>query len=540
LSIRRVANSSRHAHSFFDFNQDQYEKQIFNFAADRDDLRDKRSSRANGAVAGRFGIAVGVTCAKIHLCDASRSGDGSSRQLPKVRHETRAAETQQQTLNVQRPTSNEEKVGAIDLNRPHHEHPPSVAAATFGAAGMSMQSSVNIADPMSRENSGTAWVPDSTPMYGRMFMLGDDMLMLHGAIFPRYTNVSTRRGDDRIDAPNWIMAMYSHPINETMQLGGRLMMSLDPLTEGGRGYPLLFQSGESWHDQPLHDRQHPHDLFDELSVSLSQKFDVDLSAYFYFGYPGEPALGPPTFMHRLSAMDDPDAPIAHHWQDSTHVTFGVATAGVQWRSIKIEGSVFNGREPDEDRYDFDRPRFDSFSGRVSWNPTQNLALQVSHGYIKSPEAVEPDVKRHRTTASAIYNQPLGQDRNWSTSFVWGQNNDSGETTQSFLLETNFQRGRDTVYARWERVEKSGHELVLADGDLDKIFPVNAATIGYVRDLTHGHDVDVGLGAQFTINDFPDRLDRYYGDGLGYAFEFFLRIRPSQHVHLAMQHSDEMK
>ena len=444
------------------------------------------------------------------------------------------------TSNVQRPTSNEEKVGAIDLNRPHHEHPPSVAAATFGAAGMSMQSSVNIADPMSRENSGTAWVPDSTPMYGRMFMLGDDMLMLHGAIFPRYTNVSTRRGDDRIDAPNWIMAMYSHAINENMQLGGRLMMSLDPLTEGGRGYPLLFQSGESWHDQPLHDRQHPHDLFDELSVSLSQKFDVDLSAYFYFGYPGEPALGPPTFMHRLSAMDDPDAPIAHHWQDSTHVTFGVATAGVQWRSIKIEGSVFNGREPDEDRYDFDRPRFDSFSGRVSWNPTQNLALQVSHGYIKSPKAVEPDVKRHRTTASAIYNQPLGQDRNWSTSFVWGQNNDSGETTQSFLLETNFQRGRDTVYARWERVEKSGHELVLADGDLDKIFPVNAATIGYVRDLTHGHDVDVGLGGQFTINDFPDRLDRYYGDGLGYAFEFFLRIRPSQHVHLAMQHSDEMK
>jgi len=405
---------------------------------------------------------------------------------------------------------------------------------------MSMQSSVNIADPMSRESSGTAWVPDSTPMYGKMFMLGDDMLMLHGAIFPRYTNVSTRRGDDRIDAPNWIMAMYSHPINETMQLGGRLMMSLDPLTEGGRGYPLLFQSGESWHDQPLHDRQHPHDLFDELSVSLSQKFDVDLSAYFYFGYPGEPALGPPTFMHRLSAMDDPDAPIAHHWQDSTHVTFGVATAGVQWRSIKIEGSVFNGREPDEDRYDFDRPRFDSFSGRVSWNPTQNLALQVSHGYIKSPEAVEPDVKRHRTTASAIYNLPLGQDRNWSTSFVWGQNNDSGETTQSFLLETNFQRGRDTIYARWERVEKSGHELVLADGDLDKIFPVNAATIGYVRDLTHGHDVDVGLGGQFTINDFPDRANRYYGDGLGYAFEFFLRIRPSQHVHLAMQHSDEMK
>jgi hypothetical protein len=432
---------------------------------------------------------------------------------------------------------------ANGMAMPHHEHQPSqgygsagqpsVAAATATSGHemhMTMQSSVNVADPMSRESSGTSWVPDSTPMYGRMWMFGDDMLMLHGGIFPRYTNVSTRRGDDRIDAPNWIMGMFSHSLAENTQLGFRAMMSLDPLTEGGRGYPLLFQSGETWHDQPLHDRQHPHDLFDELSVTLSQKFTDDLSAYLYFGYPGEPALGPPTFMHRLSAMDNPDAPIGHHWQDSTHVTFGVATAGVQWRNVKIEGSAFTGREPDEERYDFDQPRFDSFSGRVSWNPTQNLALQVSHGYIKSPEALEPNVKRHRTTASAIYNQPLGHDTNWSTSFVWGQNNDSGETTESFLLESNYQRGRDTVYGRWERVEKSGHELVLADGDLARIFPVSAYSIGYVRDLTHGHDVDVGLGAQFTINDFPDRLNRYYGDDLGYAFEFFLRIRPSQHSH----------
>ncbi|HET9418588.1 MAG TPA: heavy metal-binding domain-containing protein [Chthoniobacterales bacterium] len=404
---------------------------------------------------------------------------------------------------------------------------------------MSMQSSINLADPMNRESSGTAWVPDSTPMYGRMFMLGDDMLMLHGAIFPRYTNVSTRRGDDRIDAPNWIMAMYSHPFSETTQLGGRLMMSLDPLTEGGRGYPLLLQSGESWHDQPLHDRQHPHDLFDELSLSLSHKVDVDLSGYFYFGYPGEPALGPPTFMHRLSAMDNPDAPLGHHWQDSTHVTFGVATAGIQWRNVKVEGSSFTGREPDEDRYDFDQPRFDSFSGRVSWNPTQNLALQFSHGYIRSPEALEPDVNRHRTTASAIYNLPLGHDTNWSNSFVWGRNNDAGEKTNSVLLETNYQRHRDTIYARWEWVEKSGHELVLKDVDLAKVFPINAVTVGYVRDLSHGNGIDVGLGGQFTLDFWPNDLDRYYGGGPSYGFEVFLRIRPSLHSHAERVHSEDI-
>ena len=321
------------------------------------------------------------------------------------------------------------------------------------------------------------------------------------------------------------------------------MMSLDPLSEGGRGYPLLFQSGETWNGEPLHDRQHPHDLFDELSFSLSQKFDHDLSAYIYFGYPGEPALGPPTFMHRPSAMDDPDAPIGHHWQDSTHVTFGVATAGLVWNrfgGIKVEGSIFTGREPDEDRYNFDHPDFDSYSGRLSWNPTRNLALQVSFGYIKSPEAIDPELNRHRTTASAIYNLPLGNDSNWSNSFVWGQNNDTGQgKTQSFLVESDYQRGQNTVYFRWERVGKSGEELVLNPAADTRVFPVAAYTLGYVRDLSHGNGIDIGLGTQFTINNRPDTLDRYYGDDLGYAFQFFLRIRPSQHSHGEHDHAEHV-
>jgi hypothetical protein len=444
------------------------------------------------------------------------------------------------TPNAQRPISNADH-SSHDMDDEHAMHgangmamPEHSLSSDSGAAGernMSMHSSVNITDPMSRESSGTSWVPDSSPMYGRMFMFGDDMLMLHGAIFPRYTYVSTRRGDDRIDAPNWVMAMFSHSLGENTELGLRTMMSLDPVTEGGRGYPLLLQSGESWHDQALHDRQHPHDLFDEISVSLSQRFGKGLSTYAYFGYPGEPALGPPTFMHRPSAMDDPDAPISHHWQDSTHVTFGVATAGIQWREVKIEGSIFTGREPDEQRYDFDRPRFDSYSGRISWNPTPDLALQVSHGYIKSPEGLEPDVNRHRTTASLIYNRVLGPDSNWATSLVWGQNDDTHEgKTESVLIEANYQRERDTVYGRWERVEKSGHELVLARGDLNGIFPINAVSIGYVRDLSHIKGVDIGLGAQFTVDVWPDELDRYYGDQPGFAFEVFLRVRPSLHRH----------
>jgi hypothetical protein len=199
--------------------------------------------------------------------------------------------------------------------------------------------------------------------------------------------------------------------------------------------------------------------------------------------------------------------------------------------LKIEGSIFKGREPDERRYDFDEPKLDSFSGRISWNPTKDLALQISHGYMHSPEELEPEANRHRTTASLIYNRALGPDSNWSTSIVWGKNHDSGHgKTQSVLAETNYQHGRDTFYARFEHVEKPGHELVLDPIDEDRVFPINAWTLGYVRDLAHANGIDVGLGGQVTINDVPGDLDRYYGDGVPLAFQVFLRVRPSLMAH----------
>src|SRR5205823_6600481 len=145
------------------------------------------------------------------------------------------------------------------------------------------------------------------------------------------------------------------------------------------------QTGESYQGVKLVDIQHPHDLFDEISVAYSQRFSESIAAYLYAGYPAEPALGPPVFMHRPSAMSNPIAPLSHHWIDATHVTFGVATAGVVLNNWKLEGSYFNGREPDENRYDFDPIQLNSYSGRLSFNPSNDLALQLSSGLIKNPE-----------------------------------------------------------------------------------------------------------------------------------------------------------
>jgi hypothetical protein len=392
-----------------------------------------------------------------------------------------------------------------------------------------MLSTVDLLAPMNQEGSGTSWLPSSTPMYGRMYMRGGNMYMVHGAITPRYVNVPTERGQKDFSAPNWVMGMYGHALSPTQQLGVRAMLSLDYITNGNDGYPLLFQSGESYRGKRLVDRQHPHDLFSELAVAYSQKVSSRTSAFAYVGYPGEPALGPPTFMHRLIALDYPDSPLGHHWTDATHISFGVGTVGVNFGGkFKAEGSVFTGREPDERRYDFDRPRFDSQSGRLSWNPDARNAFQVSYGFIKEPETLEPGVNQNRTTASWLYNRPLGADRNFTTSLVWGRNHlSSSGSTDAYLAEAVYQSGRDSVFTRLETVKKTGEELNLAESDHDRKFNVGAYTVGYLRDISHNKGIDVGVGGTITVNTKPSALDPYYGSGNPVSFQIMFRLRPSK-------------
>ena len=263
-------------------------------------------------------------------------------------------------------------------------------------------------------------------------------------------------------------------------------------------------------------------------MTYSYKFDAKRSFYLYAGLPGEPALGPPTFMHRQSASNNPDAPIGHHWQDATHITFGVVTAGFSFGKVKVEASAFNGREPDDNRYAFDKPRLDSFSGRLSWNPTKNLAFQISHGYLQNPERSEPDVHvLRKTTASAIYNRKFDDDHNWASTFVWGQNYANGERTNSVLFESNYDFRKNAIFGRFETVQKSGHDLVLAHALEHNIFRVNSLSMGYIRDVVKDKGIDVGLGGMFTANFNPAILTPYYGGTTHGGWQLFMRFRPSR-------------
>jgi hypothetical protein len=304
---------------------------------------------------------------------------------------------------------------------------------------MEMQTAAPLGISAQREGSGTSWLPDVTPMYAVHLEAGEWNLMVHGNGFLQYINEGSDRGDSQFGSINWIMAMANREAAGG-RFTSRVMMSLDPFTVGKCGYPDLLASGELCKGAQLHDRQHPHDLFMEVAVRYQHPINDQLAYEIYGGPVAEPALGPTAFPHRVSALPNPIAPISHHWFDATHVSFGVVTGGVYGRRWKAEGSLFNGREPDENRDDFDFGTLDSYSGRFWFLPTDRWALQVSAGHLKEAElrpGGEPPVDVDRVTTSVTYHRPLQGTGVWATTVAWGRNSDPAEdATHAFLFETS--------------------------------------------------------------------------------------------------------
>jgi hypothetical protein len=353
------------------------------------------------------------------------------------------------------------------------------------------------------------------------------MYMVHGNVFVRYnsqdiTNKGTR-GDSKIDAPNWVMAMGQRRVGKRGLFRFSTMFSLDPLF-GGDGYPLLFQTGETFQGKPLVDRQHPHNLFSELSVGYTHMLSKDADVFAYLAYPGEPALGPVAFMHRPSSLNNLDSPLGHHWQDATHITFGVATLGFRYKIFKAEGSLFTGREPGEARYGLDKPRFDSYSYRLSVNPTANFAIQASQAFIKSPEPIEPDEDVWRTTASVIHALPLaGENFHLNSALIWGFNDAGGHHKEhSLTAESNLQLDKFALYGRYEWVQKSSGELQVVEqfGD-EELFNINART-NYT--VFRRWKTNFSLGVQGSVYMPESRLNPIYGNN-PLSGQIYLRISP---------------
>jgi hypothetical protein len=258
----------------------------------------------------------------------------------------------------------------------------------------------------------------------------------------------------------------------------------------------------------------------EISASASRRLSDRDAVYLYAGLPGEPAFGPPAFMHRLSIMDSPEAPISHHWLDSTHITFGVVTAGWIHDDWKIEASRFRGREPDENRFDIETGALDSTAVRLSWNPTSTLSLQTSWADVTSPEQLHPDDDVEKWSASGIFTRPLGDDGLWSTTLSWGRRGGEDGDLDAIALESAVRRGPWTVFARAERTENNELEI---GGGHGETHTVGKASLGLIRDFPLAEHVTLGLGGLYAVNVVPEDLEASYGGDPGGAMAF-VRIK----------------
>jgi len=348
-------------------------------------------------------------------------------------------------------------------------------------------------------------------------------VMQDGVIYGMFNHQAAPRGGDEFRVPNWWMGMFSRKVGRG-SLTINTMLSLDLLTVGKKGYRELFQVGEAFEGKPLIDYQHPHDLFMQLAAVWRIPIGARTGFTLAGGPSAEPALGPIAFMHRASAMENPMSPLGHHTLDSTHIAFGVVTAAIDHGPWTLEGSVFNGREPDEDRWDFDFGAMDSYAARIWLRPRQEWELQLSSGRLKDPEELgHGDIVR--TTASASWLKQSGENFTAATA-AYGINNGDEVNRGSFVMEATKRSGRFSMFGRLEYVEVETATL-LEDDSLahEEKDTVSALTLGAVRELPRWRRLETGIGAAVTFYAVPDRLQSTYGLR-PVSFQVFLRLRPA--------------
>lgn len=360
---------------------------------------------------------------------------------------------------------------------------------------------------------GTSANPASSRPH-MMFNAGSWHLMVHGMASVNDVSASGSRGGKKTFSTNWAMLSGQRPAGRGHLLL-RAMLSLEPATISDRRYPELFQTGETAFGKQLIDGQHPHEFVMELAAEYARAFGTSTIGYLYVAPVGEPALGPVGFPHRDSANEIPQAPIGHHYEDSTHIASNVITAGVSFRLLRIEASAFHGAEPDEQRWDLDGGMPDSESVRLVLTPLRSWSAQVSYGYLTKPEKLEPGDQK-RTTASISYT--LG---GWATSAIWGRvyKESHDNTIEAVTLESTLRIARrHTLAIRFENAEKD--ELFVhrhPTGQIERpalpvpTFRIRAATAGYTFDFLRRGAMAIGAGGNYTWYRFPEILNGFYSE-----------------------------
>ena len=351
--------------------------------------------------------------------------------------------------------------------------------------------------------------------------------MQDAVVFGTYNRQGGLRAKTDFVSQNWWMGMANRQMGRsTLTLS--TMFSLEPATTHPEGYAEIFQVGETYKNVPLVDYQHPHDFLMQLAAIVRIPLNARTDLRFAVAPVGEAGIGPPAFMHRRSASENPIAPLSHHTFDSSHITMGVVAAGVDAGPVTFEGAVFHGREPDESRWDLMDPGpLDSWSTRIRVRPARGWEFQGSYGFLKDPEPLErQDVRR--STASVTYTREGRGDNYTAVMFAAGRNRRTYSTAEALLGEISHRVGRTTFYGRYEGIELETEHLIFpgtihAPHPGELIDPLHTVTVGGAFDVTQVRGWELGIGGDVQAYSVPPRLQKTHGKD-PVSYHLFVRLR----------------
>lgn len=324
------------------------------------------------------------------------------------------------------------------------------------------------------------------------------------------------------ESQNWMMFEGTHALGAG-SFRFFSMTAAEPWTMQKIGVPQVFQTGETFRNAPLKDYQHPHDLFMGLGTDFTRRVG---RATYTIGADlvGSPTFGPEVFMHRPSAYGNPQAPLSHHYLDSTHITPGVLRGIVRVGKWGVGTSWFRGEEPDENRKDIDLGRLDSYALQLTW-ATGPWSAQASASRLHNPEAVTP-YDADKLTGSVAYTDE--RRRLNAVMFAFGQKREIHGNFEAYLLEATVRTStRGWLYTRGESVDK---DILDAGFHPRGVFhrhrhsQVDAFTVGYVYDFLRTARGNVGFGADVTGYLVPPNLQDSYGSPSSYHLFIHYSLR----------------
>ncbi len=352
-------------------------------------------------------------------------------------------------------------------------------------------------------------------------------------VFGVFSAVQGLRGVNQFAAPNMFMIDAGSTIGTRQFINLDLMGTTELWTYSQHGYPELLQVGEERSDGTAFvDAQHPHSS-PIMGLTLSDTITIDQAKTLklFLAPRGESTDGPIALMHRVSARDNPDAPLGHHvGQDVGHISSTVVGAQLNLGTWVVEASAFNGTEPEPTHVDLPIGPLNSEALRITYLLASQHRIMASIAQVDQTDPIYPGTTSATRLSASIYDHLLLGSGSLDHSFIVGSitRRPRPSTLNSFLDEGTWKHNTFDIWGRVEVLQRLASELEMPTASVmgDEKRWVSAFTVGYTHWSAWHPKLGFGVGTSLTMDVLPSEWVTAYGRRTPLTARLIFQLRGS--------------